>query len=77
MGSALEVDIVPYAGNVAGEAAHLIDAAAALVASVFEPAAKPEPSAFRDAVVGAALEHGGVAGVLFADRWGGGGVMLT
>ena len=39
-----------------------------------------EVSAFRDAALRAVLEHEGgsaVAGILFAARWGGGGVMLT
>ena len=70
--------IVPFADD-AREAARLIDDAATPIASVLEPTANVQPGAFRDAVVGAALEHEGgtVAGVLFATRWGGGGVVLT
>ncbi len=70
--------IVPFAGD-SMEAARLIDAEAAPIASVLEPTANVEPGAFRDSVVGAAFEHEGgtVAGVLFAARWGGSGVMLT
>ena len=69
---------VRTAGDVA-EAARLIDAAGTPIASVLDPAGIVEQGTFRDAVVGAALEHesGVVAGVLFATRWGGGGVMLT
>ena len=68
----------PTAGNVA-EAARLIDATGGPIASVLDPAGTVEPGTFRDAVVGAALEleSGVVAGVLFATRWGGGGVILT
>ena len=70
--------LVPTADG-AIEAARLIDAAGIPIASVLEPGAGVEPDIFRDAVVLAALEHegGAVAGVLFAARWGGGGVMLT
>lgn len=70
--------IVPCT-EVAHEAARLVDVDAAPLASVLEPVSDIELAAFRDAVVGAALEHesGVVAGVLFAARWGGGGVMLT
>ena len=69
---------VPTAENVA-EVARLIDATGIPLASVLEPGAGVEPGIFRDAVVLTALEHegGAVAGVLFAARWGGGGVMLT
>ena len=59
------------------EAARLIDATATPFASVLDPEDGIEPTAFRDAVVVAALEQETVAGVLFAARWGGGGVMLT
>lgn len=59
------------------EAARLIDPSAAPLASVLSPSSAVELAVFRDAVVGAALERGGIAGVLFAPRWGGGGVMLT
>ncbi|CAA9257173.1 MAG: hypothetical protein AVDCRST_MAG20-2483 [uncultured Acidimicrobiales bacterium] len=68
--------VVPFVTGLR-EAARLIDAAAMPLASVLEPAAVLELAAFRAAVVGAALEREGVAGVLFASRWGGGGVMLT
>lgn len=70
--------LVPTADG-AIEAARLIDAAGIPIASVLEPGAGVEPGIFRDAVVLTALEHegGAVAGVLFAARWGGGGVMLT
>jgi len=71
------VPFVPFVAADGGEAARLIDAAVAPLASVLAPTPSVETGAFRDAVVGAALERGGVAGVLFAPRWGGGGVMLT
>ena len=59
------------------EAARMIDVYAAPIASILEPAEVIAPAAFRHAVLDAALEQEGVAGVLFAARWGGGGVMLT
>ena len=69
--------IVAYAEDVDLEVARLIDSAATPLASILEPAARLGHGAFRDAVVGAALQRAGVAGVLFAARWGGSGVMLT
>lgn len=63
----------------APEAARLIDVRSAPLASVLEPVSAVAPDDFRKAVVSAALDYdgGGVAGVLFNARWGGGGVMLT
>jgi len=68
--------IVPFAQN-GNEAARLIDVTGAGVASVLEPTSAIEPDVFRAAVVSAALDPPGIAGVLFTARWGGGGVMLT
>lgn len=72
------IAIVPFREG-APEAARLIDMDAVPLASVLEPVADVAADDFRDAVVSAALDYEGetVAGVLFADRWGGGGVMLT
>ncbi len=74
----MPLTIVPFAEG-PSEAARLTDVDANPLASILEPAATVAPDVFRDAVVSAALAYdgGGVAGVLFAPRWGGGGVMLT
>ncbi len=68
--------IVPFAEG-AAEAAQLIDTAATPLASVLDPTSTLAVESFRDAVVGAAIECGDIAGILFALRWGGGGVMPT
>lgn len=70
--------VVPY---VTGdpEAARLIDAEARLLASIPDPANTTSVSAFREAALAAAFhfDEAPVAGILFASRWGGGGMMLT
>lgn len=76
MNTETPLTVVPFTESPC-EAARLIGADAAPLASVLDPPVGTEPAAFRDAVLSAALEHEGVAGVLFAKRWGGGGVMLT
>lgn len=60
-------------------AALLVDADAAPIACVPDPVGAVAVDAFRDAAVALALDLDGgpVAGVLFARRWGGGGVALT
>lgn len=70
--------VVPFTSD-AVEAARLIDAAALPLASVLDPGPTIDAERFRDAVLRLAIEHEGApaAGVLFASRWGGGGVMLT
>lgn len=70
--------VVPFTGD-ADEAARLIDAAALPLASVLDPGPTIDAERFRDAALHLAIEHEGapVAGILFAARWGGGGVMLT
>jgi hypothetical protein len=74
--------IVPFTEGIA-EAARLVDAQARPLASILDPGQAMEPSAFRAAVLAAALKHHEreagepIAGILFATRWGGGGVMLT
>ena len=70
--------VVPFTED-ATEAARLIDVAALPLASILDPGPTLETERFRDAVLYLATEHKGapVAGVLFAARWGGGGVMLT
>jgi len=68
--------LAPYTES-ANEDARLIDAGAAPLVSIIEPPEGTEPAAFRDAVLTVALERANVAGVLFAARWGGGGVMIT
>ena len=70
--------VVPYVAG-ALEAARLIDAEARPLASIPDPAGAMSASAFRAAALPAALhfDEAPVAGILFASRWGGGGVMLT
>ena len=71
--------VVSFVAN-APEAARLIDVEARPLASIPDPATTTSVSAFREAAFAAAFDHDGdadVAGVLFASRWGGGGVMLT
>ena len=71
--------VVPFVAG-AAEAARLIDAEARPLASIPEPARLTPVSTFREAALAAAFAHEGgadVAGVLFASRWGGGGVPLT
>jgi len=71
--------VAPFVAG-APEAARLIDAEARPLASIPEPARPTSVSAFREAALAAAFDHEGgadVAGVLFASRWGGGGVLLT
>ena len=71
--------VVPFVAGTP-EAARLIDAEARPLASIPDPAGGMPASAFREAALAAALDHVGgtdVAGVLFASRWGGGGIMLT
>ena len=62
-----------------GPAALLVDMDAAEIARVPVPGGDMAVEAFRDVVVATALDYeaGEVAGVLFASRWGGGGVLLT
>ena len=55
----------------------MIDADAVPIAAIADPVAATPVAAFRDAVVAQALDDASIAGVLFATRWGGGGVMLT
>lgn len=71
--------VAPYVAGDPG-AARLIDAEARPLASIPDPAGGMPVSAFREAALAAAFDHAGgtdVAGVLFASRWGGGGVLLT
>ena len=72
--------ILPNTPNIEGDpAAVMIDADATPLASIPDPADEMAVARFRDAAVDQALAHegGAVAGVLFAARWGGSGVMLT
>ena len=71
--------VAPYVAGVP-EAARLIDAEARPLASIADPARPTSVGEFREAARAAAFDHGGgddVAGILFASRWGSGGVMLT
>jgi len=71
--------VVPFVED-GPEAARLIDAEARPLASIPDPAGPTSTSAFREDALAVAFDHDGdteVAGVLFASRWGGGGVLLT
>ena len=74
--------VVPFTDG-AAEAARLIDAEAAPVASVLDPGGMMATEVFREAVLVAALDRNEratgelVAGVIYAARWGGGGVVIT
>ena len=71
--------VVPFVED-GPEAARLIDAEARPLASIPDPDGTTPVRAFREAALAAAFDHDGgtdVAGVLFASRWGGGGVLLT